>query len=119
MEEKKIKDNAKVSKWRRRVGLVLNGKFFPRKFFVKHWSIILTMSVLFLASIAHRNMYMVQINKIKKLDVELVNRRTDRILLEQRKDGNMQLMEIDEAVERYNLPLIHSPEPKGEIVVKH
>lgn len=119
-EEKTTEDKSKGldKKWRKRMAQWVNGKFFPRTFFIRHWGVILTLFVMFLSSIAHRNMYLVQINKIKKLDTELVNRRTDRKLLKQRQDGNMQLLEVEEAVERYNLPLIHSPEPKGEVVVE-
>lgn len=119
-EEKETENKSKSGdkKWRKRMALWVNGKFFSRKFFIRYWGVIFTLFVLFLSSIAHRNMYLVQINKIKKLDTELVNRRTDRKLLKQRQDGNMQMLEIDEAVKSYNLELIHSPEPKGEIVVK-
>lgn len=104
--------------WRRTFGLVLNGKFFPRNFFATYWGILLTIVALFLSSIAHRNMYMVQLNKIKKLETKLVDRTTDRILLEYKRDENLRLHEISEAVERHHLPLIYSPEPKKEIVVK-
>ena len=62
-------------------------------------------------------MYMVQLNKIKKLETQLIDRRTDRILLEYERDENLRLHEISEAIERHNLPLIYSPEPKVEIVV--
>lgn len=110
---------SKPKSWTRLMGLVLNGKFFPRKFFARNWGILLTLVVLFLASIAHRNMYMVQLNKIKMLEVRLTDRRTDRILLEYERDENLRLHEIAEAVERHNMPLIHSPEPKVEIVLPY
>lgn len=120
MSDEKVteeKSKAGDKKWRKRLALWVNGKFFPRTFFIRHWGVILTLFVMFLSSIAHRNMYFVQINKIKKLDTELVNRRTDRKLLKQQQDGNMQLHEMEKDVEHYDLELISSPEPKGEIVV--
>ena len=103
--------------WSRLIGLALNGKFFPRHFFARHWGVLLTLVVLSLASIAHRNMYMVQLNKIKLLEVRLTDRRTDRLLLEYKRDENLRLHEISEAVDRHNMPLIHSPEPKEEILL--
>lgn len=115
-EKNEVKKNWRARS-RRFLGLALNGKFFPREFFARHWGILLLFVTLFLASIAHRNMYMVQLNKIKKLETILTDRRTDRILLEYKRDENLRLHEISEAVERYNLPLIYSPEPKEEVVV--
>lgn len=114
----KEKNPGKHSGWKRTIGLILNGKFFPRNFFATYWGILLTVVALFLASIAHRNMYMVQLNKIKKLETQLVDCTTDRVLLEYQRDENLLLHEIAEAVERHKLPLINSPEPKKEIVVK-
>ena len=111
-------ERVKKNALKRRVGQVLNGKFFPKTFFVSHWGLLLTLVVVFLASIAHRNMYMVQLNKIKKLETQLIDRTTDRILLEYKRDENLRLHEISEAVERHKLPLISSPEPKKEIVVE-
>lgn len=99
------------------IGLVLNGKFFPREIFARNWGLLLTITALFVASIAHRNMYMVQLNKIKKLETQLTDRRTDRILLEYQRDENLRLHEISEAVDRYDMPLIYAPEPKKEIVL--
>lgn len=113
-EEKKV---TKISTLSRNIGLVLNGKFFPRKFFARNWGLLLTFVALFLSSIAHRNMYMVQINKIKKLEVELIDMRTNRLMMEYKRDENMRLHEITEAIERYDLPLIHSPEPKEIIEI--
>lgn len=106
-----------VKRLKRVISLALNGKFFPRKLFARNWGILLTLVVLFLAAIAHRNMYMVQLNKIKLLEVRLTDRRTDRVLLEYKRDENLRLHEISEAVDRHNLPLIHSPEPKEEILL--
>lgn len=114
----KEKNTPKSGGWRRTLGLILNGKFFPRNLFAAYWGMGLTIMALLLASIAHRNMYMVQLNKIKKLETTLIDRTTDRILLEYKRDENLRLHEISEAVERHRLPLIYSPEPKKEIVVK-
>lgn len=110
----KVNRRAKIERF---IGLVLNGKFFPREFFARNWGILLTITTLFVASIAHRNMYLVQLNKIKKLETQLTDRRTDRILLEYERDMNLRLHEISEAIERCNMPLIYSPEPKEEVVV--
>lgn len=117
--EKKEERKAKSSKWKRNIGLLLNGKFFPREIFTNNWGLMLTIVVLFVASIAHRNMYMVQLNKIKMLEVRLTDRRTDRLLLEYERDENLRLHEISEAVERHDIPLISSPEPKVEIAVSN
>lgn len=115
----KEKTTDKHSDWKKTLGLILNGKFFPRRFFADNWGILLTITALFLASIAHRNMYMLQLNKIKKTETLLIDRTTDRILLEYERDKNMRLHEISEVVEQYGLPLIYSPEPKKEIMVKY
>lgn len=104
--------------WTRTIGLILNGKFFPRRFFENYWGILLTLVALFLSSIAHRNMYMLQLNKIQKLETTLIDCTTERILLEYERDENLRLHDITESVERCGLPLVHSPEPKKEIVVK-
>ena len=116
-KERETKKKSRRERLERFIGLVLNGKFFPRDFFARNWGLLLVLVTLFVASIAHRNMYMVQLNKIKKLDTQLIDRRTDRILLEYERDENLRLHEISEAIERHNLPLIYSPEPKVEIVV--
>lgn len=115
--EKEVKEKRFWSRLNRIIGLALNGKFFPREFFAQYWGILLLVVTLFVSSIAHRNMYMVQLNRIKKLETQLTDRRTDRILLEYKRDENLRLHEISEAIERYNLPLIYSPEPKEEVVV--
>ena len=115
--EKEVTEKRFWSRLNRIIGLALNGKFFPREFFARHWGILLLVVTLFVSSIAHRNMYMVQLNRIKKLETQLTDRRTDRILLEYKRDENLRLHEISEAIERYNLPLIYSPEPKEEVVV--
>ena len=47
------------------IGLVLNGKFFPREIFAAYWGVLLTLVTLFVASIAHRNMYMLQQNLLQ------------------------------------------------------
>lgn len=99
------------------IGLVLNGKFFPREIFAAYWGVLLTLVTLFVASIAHRNMYMLQQNQIKLLERELEDRCSVRVLLEYERDENLRLHEISEAVERHNIPLEHSPEPKVLIVV--
>ncbi len=116
-KERETKKKSRRERLERFIGLVLNGKFFPRDFFARNWGLLLVLVTLFVASIAHRNMYMVQLNKIKKLETQLIDRRTDRILLEYERDENLRLHEISEAIERHNLPLIYSPEPKVEIVV--
>lgn len=116
-KERETKKRSRRERLERFIGLVLNGKFFPRDFFARNWGLLLVLVTLFVASIAHRNMYMVQLNKIKKLETQLIDRRTDRILLEYERDENLRLHEISEAIERHNLPLIYSPEPKVEIVV--
>ena len=113
-DEKRI---ALLSQWRHNISLWLNGKFFPRRSFARYWGLMLTVVAVSLASIAHRNMYLLQVNKIKKLEVELIDTRTDRLLLEYERDENMRLHEITEASERNDLPLIHSPEPKKIIEV--
>jgi hypothetical protein len=115
--EKKVEKKRFWSRFNRVIGLALNGKFFPREFFTQYWGVLLLLVTLFVASIAHRNMYMVQLNKIKILETQLTDRRTDRILLEYERDENLRLHEISEAIERYKLPLIYSPEPKEEVVV--
>lgn len=115
--EKKVKEKRFWSRLNRVIALALNGKFFPREFFTQYWGVLLLFVTLFVASIAHRNMYMVQLNRIKKLETQLTDRRTDRILLEYERDENLRLHEISEAIDRYNLPLIYSPEPKEEVVV--
>ncbi|MBR6749146.1 MAG: hypothetical protein IKM10_01440 [Bacteroidaceae bacterium] len=117
-EETTDKTPKKGDGFRKTLGRILNGKFFPREVFANYWGILLTVVALLLASIAHRNMYMVQLNKIKKLETQLIDRTTDRILLEYKRDENLRLHEISEAVERHKLPLISSPEPKKEIVVE-
>ena len=117
MDEKKAQKNNRRKRFKRFIGLVLNGKFFPREFFAQYWGLLLLFVTLSIAAIAHRNMYMLQLNKIKKLEVQLTDRRTDRILLEYERDENLRLYEIYEAIDRCNLPLIYSPEPKEEIVV--
>ncbi len=116
MEKSEVKKSRK-ERVERFIGLVLNGKFFPREVFARNWGLLLVLVTLFVASIAHRNMHMVQLNKIKKLETQLTDRRTDRILLEYQRDENLRLHEISEAIDRHNLPLIYSPEPKEEIVV--
>ena len=113
--EKKVKK----STMRRRVAQVLNGKFFPKDFFVNNWGILLTLVVVFLASIAHRNMYMVQQNKIKKLETTLIDCQTDRLLLEYKRDENLRLHEISDAIDKQGLSLKNAPAPKEEIVVQH
>lgn len=102
---------------RRVAALILAGKFFPRKFFIDNWGILVTFVVLSLASIAHRNMFLLQLNKIKKLETVLADRTTTRTLLQYEQEENLRLHEIDMALERYDLNLIHSPEPQKEIVV--
>ncbi|MBR6757862.1 MAG: hypothetical protein IKM35_05265 [Bacteroidaceae bacterium] len=111
-------ERVKKNALKRRVGQVLNGKFFPKTFFVSHWGLLLTLVVVFLASIAHRNMYLVQQNKIKKLETELVDCRTDRILLENQRDENLRLHEISDAVDKKGLTLKNAPAPKEEIIVE-
>lgn len=113
-DENRTKKNA----MRRRVAQVLNGKFFPKDFFVNNWGILLTLVVVFLASIAHRNMYLVQQNKIKKLETTLVDCQTDRLLLEYQRDENLRLHEISDAIDEQGLSLKNAPAPKEEIVVK-
>lgn len=115
----KKEDNAgKRRGWSRTIGLILNGKFFPRNLFKRYWGIALMFVALFLSTIAYRNMYMLQINEIQELETELIDRTTERILLEYQREENLRLHDITESVERCKLPLIHSPEPKKEIVVK-
>ena len=116
MEKGEVKKSRR-ERMERFIGLVLNGKFFPREIFARNWGLLLVLVTLFVASIAHRNMHMVQLNKIKKLETQLTDRRTDRILLEYERDMNLRLHEISEAIERCNMPLIYSPEPKEEVVV--
>lgn len=94
------------------------GKFFPRRFFVNNWSLLLTLSVLFLASIAHRNMYMIQLNKIEKLVDELANRRTDRMLLQEEYDRQIRPDQIAGKVTEFGLPLYPASEAQEEIVLR-
>ena len=96
---------------------IRDGKFFPRQFFVDNWGVLLTIVTLLLASIAHRNMYMIQFNKITKLEEELINRRTDRILLEYEYANITRPYEIERAVSKYKLPLLPVPEPNDEIIL--
>ena len=94
------------------------GKFFPRRFFVNNWSLLLTLSVLFLASIAHRNMYMIQLNKIEKLVDELANRRTDCMLLQEEYDRQIRPDQIAGKVAEFGLPLYPASEAQEEIVLR-
>lgn len=96
---------------------IRDGKFFPKQFFVDNWGVLLTVVTLLLASIAHRNMYMIQFNKITKLEEELTNRRTDRILLEYEYAKITRPHEIEQAVSRYGLPLMPVPEPNDVVVL--
>ncbi len=111
-------EHVKKNALKRRVGRVLSGKFFPKRFFINNWGVLLSLVVVFLASIAHRNMYLVQQNKIKKLETELVDCRTDRILMENQRDENLRLHEISDAVDKNGLTLKNAPAPKEEIIVK-
>ncbi len=96
---------------------IRDGKFFPRQFFIDNWGVLLTIVTLLLASIAHRNMYLIQFNKINKLEEELTNRRTDRILLEYEYANVTRPHEIERAVLNYGLPLQPVPEPNDEITL--
>lgn len=111
--------NKKKNAVRHRIAQMLNGKFFPKAFFVNNWGVLLTLVVVFLASIAHRNMNMVQQNKIKKLETELIDCQTDRLLLEYQRDENMRLHEIADAIDEHGLLLKNAPAPKEEIIVEY
>lgn len=97
---------------------IRSGKFFPRRFFVNNWSLLLTLSVLFFASIAHRNMYMIQLNKIEKLTDELVNRRTDRMLLQEEYERQIRPDKMAEGVTKFGLPLYPASEAQEKIVLQ-
>lgn len=97
---------------------IRSGKFFPRRFFINNWGLLLTLSVLFLASIAHRNMYLIQLNKIEKLVEEFANRRTDRMLLQEEYERQIRPEKIAEDVAKFDLPLHPATEAQEEIVLQ-
>ena len=122
MEEKEQKqEQVKNISWqglRKVIRKIRAVKFFPRRFFINNWSILLTLSVLFIASIAHRNMYMIQLNKIVKLEDELTNRRTDRMLLQEEYDRQIRPDKISERVMKLGLPLAPATEAQEKIIIQ-
>lgn len=110
----------KRMKWPRlRVALrkIRDGKFFPRRFFINNWSVLVSLCVVFVASIAHRNAYLIQLNRIIDLEEQLVNRRTDRHLLEQEYSLKVGPTHISNSVTAYGLPLQPAPEARDEVIV--
>ena len=116
-EEKEPK-KVRFAGFRKMLRKIRAGKFFPRQFFIDHWSILLTVVVLFMAAIAHRNMYMIQLNKISKLEIELLNRRADRILLEYEYTNMTRSNAVEKSVLRNKIPLQPIPEPNEKVVLK-
>ncbi len=121
IEEEKTGKEAPKVKWlglRKFLRRLRDGKFFPRRYFVENWGVLLTLVVLFMAAIAHRNMYMIQLNKISKLEVELANRRSDHLLLKYELADKTNLYEIERAVKRHRMSLQPSTEPKDFVIME-
>ncbi len=116
-EEKKEEKPVKWAKLRKAIRNIIRGKFFPRQFFINHWGLALTLITIALSCIAHRNMYMIQINKINKLEEEYINRHADRMLLQYEYNNLMNIQKIEQAVSRQQLPLHPVTEPNDIITM--